>query len=143
MIGGSGNVMSHVQNTAACAQRCNSNAQCKAYEYSPSEKKCFLVKVQNPTSPGAWGSFNFCSNSKCANGYRYNKGDVAWSNVIGGSGNVMSHVQNTGACAQICNSNAQCKAYEYSPSEKKCFLVKVRNPTSPGAWGSFNFCSKH
>ena len=80
--------------------------------------------------------------SKCANGYRYNKGDVLWPNVIGGSEGVMRNVQNTAACAQRCNTNAQCKAYEYSPPAKKCFLVNVNNPASPGAFESYNFCSK-
>ena len=102
VIGGYRYKIRNIRNTEACAQRCKRNSHCKAYLYSPRKKNCYLANVQNPTySQPLYGSFNFCSkilanaDSKCANGYRYNKGDVSWSNVIGGSGNVMRNVQNT------------------------------------------------
>jgi len=79
----------------------------------------------------------------CGQGYYYKKGDVDGSDVIGDSNNwLMANVPNTGACADKCNMNNQCNAYEYSPSQKKCFLVKVQKPTSSGAYETYNFCSK-
>jgi len=142
VIGGTNGVMANVPNTGACADKCNNNNKCNAYEYSPSQKKCFLVKVQKPTSSGAYETYNFCSKQVCGQGYYHIKGDVPWSSVIGGRNGVMANVPNTWACADKCNNNNQCNAYEYSPSQKKCFLVKEQNPTSSDTYETYNFCSK-
>ena len=67
---------------------------------------------------------------------------MGWSDVIGGSGGVMSNVLDTGACGRKCNIHSQCKAYNYSPTQKECMLITKQSPTSPSAWKDFKFCSK-
>ena len=81
--------------------------------------------------------------TECSQGFTFNKGDVQWSDVIGGKGGVMTNVLATGACGQKCNINSQCKAYNYSPSQEKCMLLVKQNPSLTSPYKDFNFCSKN
>ena len=53
--------MTNVLATEACGQKCNTNSQCKAYNYSPSQEKCMLLTKQKPSLTSPYEDFKFCS----------------------------------------------------------------------------------
>merc|ERR1712039_745031 len=73
---------------------------------------------------------------ECANGYYFQIGDIP-GNGIGG----LQQVSNCNECGKLCSDRSTCLSYECSPTELKCNLNNVANPTA-GAYGDYNFCTK-
>ena len=80
----------------------------------------------------------FISNSSlagCPKGYVERQGDVP------GTGYKGSLPLTTEQCAQRCNDEKKCLSFETNPSEKKCHLNDVANPTVP-KYPKYDYCIK-
>ena len=45
-------------------------------------------------------------------------------------------------CAEICDSEILCKAFQHSKKHNQCKLVPNPNPINPIQWGDFIFCQR-
>merc|ERR1712130_515506 len=118
-----------IANCGECADLCSVRDKCLSYQCSPSELKCNLNSVTDPTRPKV-RDYMFCSKKLCANGYNYQAGDVpGWTSVDGAGGG--QSVDDCAKCADLCSVRNKCLSYQCSPSELKCNLNSVADPTRP------------
>ena len=71
----------------------------------------------------------------CPNGYVERAGDVS------GTGYKGTLSLTTEQCAQRCNDEKKCLSFETNPSEKKCNLNDIANPTRPKV-PKYDYCIK-
>ena len=76
----------------------------------------------------------------CGSEFEEAVGDIPGWGTVNGRGGAET-VTDCSKCADLCSSDTACKSYECSPSEKKCSLNSVANPTS-GAYKDYTFCVK-
>ena len=84
--------------------------------------------------------------SICRDGYELIPGDVPGQGEFGAVGK-FSNIQDTDECGKLCddqqvgkNLRNHCKSYEYSPTEKRCFLNRKWSPTA-GVHKDYSFCA--
>merc|ERR1712226_164989 len=74
---------------------------------------------------------------ECQVGFKFVPGDVIGnSNIPGGS---LTNIKSTAECGDKCLMTNACRSYEYSPSLKKCNLMKEAEPDSE-VYEDFAFC---
>merc|ERR1712241_326811 len=135
--------LQQVSNCNECSQLCSDNGNCLSYECSPTELRCNLNTVANPTA-GAYKDYAFCTKKICRYGYHEQIGDIpGWGTVLGVGGG--QQVSNCDECAQLCSAGYKkniALSYECSPTELKCNCNTGANPTAP-AYKDYVFCTKN
>merc|ERR1712107_211703 len=76
----------------------------------------------------------------CPIGYQRKHADIPNGDQFGrGFSNPKATID---LCAADCNQRAACLSFEFSPSEKQCFLNKVKAPVENGQHKDFVFCER-
>ena len=76
----------------------------------------------------------------CPPGYKHVTGAIQHRGIV--VNNQTKHSENVTDCGNICNSNRECKSFEFSASIKHCKLNRGANPDTNIDRGDFVFCSK-
>jgi len=140
-----------VNDCEECAQLCNNEKDCGAYECSPTELKCNLHWERLPhyalTTTDYGHLVRFCMKA-CATGYKKVTGDIkGWGEIgslipyiVWGGG---TSVSDCNECAQTCTWGATgCVSYECSHTKLQCSVNTIRRPTLPDNYKDFDFCMK-
>ena len=77
--------------------------------------------------------------SVCREGYQLIPGDVPGPGAFGAAGQ-FSNIKDTDECGKLCDDLNHCKSYEYSPTEKRCFLNRKWAPKA-GVHKDYSFCA--
>ena len=99
------------------------NASKKSFLLIPSKHKCFV---------------SITTIGDCPPGYAVREGDLpGWGDSDIGSALDLSLED----CADRCNGETTCLSFEHSPTQMKCNLNKIAEP-SGGPYSDFIFCTK-
>ena len=79
----------------------------------------------------------------CPEGYKFQEGDAEGFQfaIRGPSGLFYNPFSFIDDCAKLCDGIEQCKAIEWSPSERKCVLINAPNANGP-KYLDYLFCTK-
>lgn len=142
----------------SCEQKCNGYASCKYIDYLEADKDCYWC--------GEKGGANGWTQRSGISGHKIYKKEVAHDGTAAGPSNTTvepcpaGYTQLTGDCPRTylvdndgltvnnihdcgtkCDEKLACKAFQYSPTTRLCFRLKVDQPTHAQA-GDYDFCSK-
>jgi len=124
---------------------CTADKKCsKVYDDGCDNAGPFYLCPNNSTNRNASLSCIYLKNEKdCPGGYKYLKGDAAgikWA-IRGPSGLLYNPFSEIEDCGKLCNGIDHCKAIEWSPSQRKCVLIKTENTDGP-KFLDYYFCAK-
>jgi hypothetical protein len=142
-----------VPSTRACATHCDDEEACNSYEYTVMGRSCELHWKKNYTNfvEGGHGGWKLCvkapedRETTCKLDFKYMAGQRTSSAVnYGHKSATQSEATNPSpeSCAQKCDDDEECYAYEYSLVYHRCEILYRPIPNAPSTWYDMRFCQK-
>jgi len=122
-----------------CAEMCNEEQLCKAFEYDVASKKCKINHDPNPNGP-KWYDWFFCQREEfvCDPGFKKISGSFNGSG--GFKGGLFAY--DLSECTELCaNQPENCKTYQYSEERQVCKLFNESKPASNTNYQDFVSCT--
>merc|ERR1719499_2564531 len=139
-----------VQSCNHCAEICDSEPLCRAYECSHTQLKCNLVDTSDPTV-ASFQDYKFCTKneeptvSECPHGYSQ-VGTLSENNDVAGAGLGQSQQNSIADCKNLCDATTNCVAFMYggANTEETSTVCELSGTVTPNNdWGTnFRFCRK-
>jgi len=136
-----------VVDTHSCAQLCHDEDACRSYEYSVMGRACELHWKPEPTHTGVHAGYVFCQMADADRAKSCKKGFELLAGQRIGAGAAEGHMdvttlQTADECAEKCDDDEWCYAYEYSHTYNRCERMWRPEPNAASTWYDMRFCQK-
>ncbi len=107
-----------------CAQKCEKSLRCKAFDYYKNDNSCWLKSKAYPVRfyPGVVSGFKRSGSSANLTGAAVTTMNLSNDTQRPGSDYTWFQAQNAQQCSQKCIENKKCVAFDYSTSDRFCYL---------------------